>query len=172
MRLSIPPRNVSVQPRGSLPWQEWPTVRVLLGSSDSARRSRIADSLHKISASVAFTSNECQTIARASMVCLDRGWRRRTGSDFDLILIDVELLEKADEFVRKIQRTGYDGPIVAIVTGRLQKRHLLSAGFSGFWRFSSVPSDRILRSLERYCRRSYSLIEPAHDPFVPWGLRR
>lgn len=156
MLLSVRPQHVQVHDGGSASLHRWPTARVLLASCDLAERSAISAYLRGVSIQLTITISERQAIARASMACSERALRDHSGMDFDLILVDANLLDDPLGFAQCLSEADYSNPLIAFSADLSLKTRFLNAGFADLLPLPQSNPDDFVQALARYCRQSQS----------------
>lgn len=111
------------------------------------RRAALVELLRRAPLELAITSNVRQLLARAALTCSERVCWRTCHTDFDLVLIDGELVQDAVNLITLLRRTGYGGPVAAWAVAAGKQRELLAAGFSKALPYSTMNVKNILHEL-------------------------
>ena len=147
--------------RSRSPWSL--PLRVLLGSGDPENRYVIVELLHGVRMEVAITSNSRQTLARASMACSERAWRKHGGADFDLVLIEADIVQEASDFTALLRQTNYSGPILALAADAARLTEFLDAGFDGLLPFPTTNTKDFLQGVQEWSHK-IPLLQPLPSP--------
>ncbi len=122
--------------------------RVLVGIGKSERRDVLVKTLRRVRMEVAVASNGCQVLARASVACSERAWRRLCRTDFDLVVVDADEVTNPSGFVTALRQYDYPGPILALAAEPHRRTEFLRAGFDDYLPYSTTNVNELLQGIE------------------------
>jgi CheY-like chemotaxis protein len=129
-----------------------PQLSVFVAMGDAARRRCLTGLLRSLWLHVTVSLDGQQMLPRLAMVCSEGACRNHRRSDFDLLLIDPDLVADVPHWVAAVRAAGYGGPIFAVSADAARRPEFVGGGFDDFLIFPPMTSQdlsaRIRRTLE------------------------
>ena len=134
-----------------------PQVSVLVVMGDAARRQSLTTLLRNLWFHVTVSLDGQQVLPRLAVVCSEGGCRNHRRSDFDLLLIDPDLVADVPHWVADVRAAGYGGPVLAVSADAARRLEFVGGGFDDFLIFPPLTAEelsaRIHQTLEPHSFR-------------------
>jgi CheY-like chemotaxis protein len=120
-----------------------PQWSVLVAMGDMARRRCLTGLLRGLWFHVTVSLDGQQILPRLAMVCSEGACRTHRRSDFDLLMIDPELVADVRRWLAVVRATGYSGPIFAVSADAARLPEFVAAGFDDFLTFPPMNAEEL-----------------------------
>ena len=139
-----------------------PQLSVLVAMGDAARRRCLTGLLRSLWFHVTVSLDGQQMLPRLAVVCSEGACRNHRRSDFDLLLIDPDLVANVPQLVTAVRAAGYGGPIFAVSADAARLPEFVGGGFDEFLVFPPMTSEDLSVKIRR-------TLEPQHIRLAPAG---
>ncbi len=126
-----------------------PQLSVFVAMGDAARRRSLTSLLRSLWFHVTVSLDGQQMLPRLAMVCSEGACRNHRRSDFDLLLIDPNLVADVPHWVAAVRAAGYGGPILAVSADAARLAEFVGGGFDDFLIFPPLTSRELWARIRR-----------------------
>ncbi len=137
-------------------------MSVLVAIGDAARRRCLTGLLRSLWFHVTVSLDDRQMLPRLAVVCSEGACRNHRRSDFDLLLIDPDLVADVPQLVAAVRAAGYGGPIIAVSADAARRPEFVGGGFDDFLIFPPMTAQELSAKILR-------TLEPRHIRLAPTG---
>jgi DNA-binding response OmpR family regulator len=116
---------------------------------DPARRRCLTGLLRSLWLHVTVSLDGQQVLPRLAMVCTEGACRNHRRSDFDLLLIDSDLVADVPRWMAAVRAAGYRGSVLAVAADDARRLEFLSGGLDDFLIFPPMSAQELLARIRR-----------------------
>jgi hypothetical protein len=116
---------------------------------DATRRRSLTGLLRSLWFHVTVSLDGQKLVPRLAMVCSEGACHNHRRSDFDLLLIDANLVADVPNWVAAVRAAGYGGPILAVSADAARLPEFVGGGFDDFLIFPPMTSQELSARIRR-----------------------